>query len=78
MVAALIGTLTGVSLDRGTSGIFRGAGFVNLTFISIEMFATAWHLQPSARLQLYGSLDGALRMTIEAGVLLAAIFQLVL
>jgi hypothetical protein len=52
MVAALIGTLTGLSLDRGTSSIFPGASFVNLTFISIEMFATAWHLQASARLEL--------------------------
>jgi hypothetical protein len=77
MVAALVVTLAGLSLDGGCSGIFPGVGFVNLTSISIEMFATAWHLQPSPRLELYGSFDVFLRMTIGADVLPDTIFQLI-
>lgn len=78
MVAALIGTLAGFPLEGGTPSIFPSARFVNLIFISMEMFATTRHLQASARLGLYGSHDFAVRMAIVAGAVLAAIFQLVL
>jgi len=77
MVAALIGTLTGPSLDGGTSGIFLRVRLTSPAFGSIEMFSTAWDSKLAALLEIYGSFDFVIRMAIEALILSNAIIHLV-
>ena len=77
MVAALITTLTNLSLDSGTSGIFLGVRLINFVFVLIEVSFAARHSKLAALLEIYGSFDLVVRMAIEAFILSSAIVHLV-
>lgn len=62
----------------GTSSVLCGVGPVHFAPIRIEMRATGWNPRLSSHLEFYGGIDFALGMTIEALILLAAIFQIAL
>src|SRR2546423_13618815 len=51
MVAVLVSTLPGISLNGGTSGIFLVVGPIDLVLVGIKMCSAGWNLQVSALLQ---------------------------
>ncbi len=77
MVAALVSTLAGLSLEGGPELISLRVRHASPAFVRIEMCSTAWHSKLAELPEIYGSFDFVNGMAIEALILNGAIIHLV-